>query len=369
MSSPKRRVYLHIGAPKTGTTYLQRRLGANARSLAGHGVYVPGRGPFVRPDIFHFRAALDLLEQDWGGPPGHATGNWEALVQRVRRHSGSVVISHEILAPASADKIAKAKRELAAGGAEIHIVYSARDLARQLPAAWQESIKQGQSWRFGRFLKDYREGRPFFAQAFDLPAVLNSWSAGLAPEQVHVVTVPQRGAVTAPGDDLWGRYCRAFGIDPSWAPRDPEQRNESLGIAETQVLRRINKRMGLTTRREYEHDRLVRELVAQENFVHRESQPVRLGPQHFDWVEQASERWIEWIEASGVDVVGDVDDLRPVRPAEGTRWRNPDKPRYREELDAALEAVLVLTEEAVRRPDPSRRLPGRIKLQAEKLRD
>ena len=369
MSSPKRRVYLHIGAPKTGTTYLQRRLAANARTLAGHGVHVPSRGPFVRPDVFHFRAALDLLEQDWGGPAGHAEGCWEALVQRVRRQTGTVVVSHEILAPASADKVAKAKRELGAAGAEIHIVYSARDLARQLPAAWQESIKQGQSWRFARFLRSFREGGTFFAQAFDLPAVLNRWSAGLPPEQVHVVTVPQRDAVPEPGDDLWGRYCRVFGIDPEWAPRDPAQRNESLGLAETQVLRRINKRMGPTTRREYDHDRLIRELVAQENFVHRESRPVRLGPQDFDWVEQATERWIEWIEASGVDVVGAVADLRPGRPAEGARWRDPDKARYREELDAALEAVLVLTEEAVRRTDPNRRLPGRIKLQADKLRD
>jgi hypothetical protein len=31
-----RRVYLHIGAPKTGTTYLQDRLSLNAKELAEH---------------------------------------------------------------------------------------------------------------------------------------------------------------------------------------------------------------------------------------------------------------------------------------------------------------------------------------------
>ena len=31
-------VYLHVGAPKTGTTYLQDRLLANRHSLAEHGV-------------------------------------------------------------------------------------------------------------------------------------------------------------------------------------------------------------------------------------------------------------------------------------------------------------------------------------------
>ena len=44
-----RRVYLHVGAPKTGTTYLQDRLTLNADSLAGHGVHFPTRSPLVSP--------------------------------------------------------------------------------------------------------------------------------------------------------------------------------------------------------------------------------------------------------------------------------------------------------------------------------
>ena len=34
--------------------------------------------------MFHFRAALDLLDQDWGGAPGHAKGAWDAMMRRVR---------------------------------------------------------------------------------------------------------------------------------------------------------------------------------------------------------------------------------------------------------------------------------------------
>ena len=36
-----RRVILHVGAPKTGSTYLQKRLRANAQALRARGVYVP----------------------------------------------------------------------------------------------------------------------------------------------------------------------------------------------------------------------------------------------------------------------------------------------------------------------------------------
>jgi len=134
-------VYLHIGAPKTGTTYLQDRLARNAATLAQHGVTIPSKNRFVPSDLFHFRAALDLLEQDWGGAPGHAEGAWDALVRKVRRSSATGVVSHEIAAPAPPDKIAKVMNGLA--GCELCVVYSARVLARQLPAAWQESIKQG----------------------------------------------------------------------------------------------------------------------------------------------------------------------------------------------------------------------------------
>ena len=79
------KLILHVGAHKTGTTYLQDRLARNTRSLSSHGVTLPTRSPVVSPGLFHFRAALDLLGQDWGGEQGHAEGSWDALVRRVRR--------------------------------------------------------------------------------------------------------------------------------------------------------------------------------------------------------------------------------------------------------------------------------------------
>ena len=141
-------VYLHIGAPKTGTTYLQHRLSRNARALAKHEVHIPTRSPLVSPELFQFRAALDLLGQDWGGQPGHADGAWDQLVRRLRSKNGTSIVSHEILAPASPEVIAKVMRDL--DGCEVHVVYSARDLGRALPAAWQESIKQGRKWAYRR---------------------------------------------------------------------------------------------------------------------------------------------------------------------------------------------------------------------------
>ena len=143
---------MHIGAPKTGTTYLQDRLGRNVKELAAHDVHIPTRAPMMSSGTSSFRAALDLMGQDWGGPPGHAQGAWDAMVRRVRRANGTSIISHEILAPAAPEAVARLKADLASDDTEIHVVYSARDLARQAPAGWQESVKQGRRWKYGRYL-------------------------------------------------------------------------------------------------------------------------------------------------------------------------------------------------------------------------
>jgi hypothetical protein len=359
-------VYLHIGAPKTGTTYLQDRLALNSTSLAKHDVHYPRRSPLVSPGLFHFRAALDLLGQDWGGHPGHGEGNWDALVRRINRKSGTIIVSHEILAPAQPVHVARVMADLA--DSEVHIVYSARDLARALPAAWQESIKQGRQWTFRKFLRRCENGKSWFLRAFDIPTVLGTWGADLTPDRMHVVTVPQTGSSAIGENPLWLRFCEAFGIDPSWAPADSERTNPSLGVAETQLLRLLNRRLDRRARREAAYDSLIREMLAENALVKSSSPRVRLPAEAFGWVEESSERSIDFLRRSGVDVIGDLDDLRPVRPPDEERWHDPDRVPARKRLRVAVDALAAMTEEAASRPDPQQQFVRRLRANAERLR-
>ena len=361
-----KRVYLHVGAPKTGTSYVQDRLALNAKTLAANDVHYLSRSAIVDPTLFQFRAALDLLGQDWGGTPGHADGSWDAFVRRARRRTGSVILSHEILAPARPSVVEKLKRDLR--GAEIHVVYGVRDLGRQVPAAWQESIKQGRKWTYRKFLQRMEKGDVWFAKAFDLPQVLNVWGAGLAPEQVHVVTVPRRGQQERRGDLLWHRFAEAFGIDPAWAPIDSERANRSLGMAETQLLRRLNRGVERTARRQGQYDDLIRDLLVEDQLGGRESGMVRLPPRLYAWADQQTERWVEWIEQSGVHVVGDLAELKPLPPPDGSVWVDPDKVSPKKQLDAAVSALAAMTQEAARRPDPDRAFASKVRVGVERLR-
>jgi hypothetical protein len=93
-----------------------------------------------------------------------------------------------------------------------------------------------------------------------------------------------------------------------------------------------------------------------------------LPPSAFPWVEEIAQEWVDWVEGSGIHVVGDVADLRPVRPAEDAVWRDPDKPRRRDMVDAALDAMVALTVEAASRPDPDEQLTAKLGRAARRLR-
>ena len=179
-----RRVLLHVGTPKTGTSYLQDVLYRNRRTLAAADILYPA-------DRFdaHFLAALDLMRLPWGGLEAEAVGAWDRLAERVRRHRGTAIISHEILATASRAQAGKALESLGHGaGTEVHLVLSVRDLVRQIPAEWQENVKHRSGVSYGSFLDKIqdpqRESRiaTWFWGVQELPDILNRWGHDLPPE-------------------------------------------------------------------------------------------------------------------------------------------------------------------------------------------
>ena len=64
---PRPRVLVHIGEPKTGTTFLQQVMWSNRAELAAQGVVLPGHHPQD-----HFRASQDLrgMEKRADDPAG-----------------------------------------------------------------------------------------------------------------------------------------------------------------------------------------------------------------------------------------------------------------------------------------------------------
>lgn len=333
-----RRVFMHIGAPKSGTSYLQDRFRVNEELLAEQGLSYP-----VTRSGNHFEAALDLIERPWAGELERARGQWDALVAEAAKAKGDVLISHEILGAATPEQIQRASTSFA--GDEWHVVYTARDLGRQLPAEWQEMVKHRSHLRFADFMGKVTKSPPaesdfWFWRVQSLPDVLTRWGAHTPPSRIHVVTVPQGG----PRDALWRRFCSVLGLDPDADYADSDTTNASLGIAEVAALRRLNRLLHQEGVSRETYVTKVRELIVRQVFADLDSPSAQVPPKWRAWVDEIAAGWLDWIEGSGVDVVGDVQDLVPQWSDEDAT--HPDRPATGDVATAALRALAAVLADA-----------------------
>ncbi len=340
-----RKVLVHVGAPKTGTSFVQDLLYSNRDALATQGILYPA-------DRFdaHFLAALDLMELQWGGLEKQAVGAWDRLAEQVRGWHGSVIISHEILATASPEQVRRALDSF--GDAEVHVLLSARDLVRQIPAEWQENVKHRRVVGYRAYLDKItdpsRRGAlaSWFWGVQEVPDILARWGASLPPERVHVVTVPPAGA---PPGLLWERFAAVFGVDPQAYSSTTGRTNPSMGVPETALIRRINERVNNGVLANEDYRQFVRELLAHRTLSSRAGSPrLALPPDVRAWAVELSEAWIDELARQGYDVVGSLDDLRPGPAETDAPFVDPDAPDEAAVADAAMGSIVVLLQEAAR---------------------
>jgi len=341
-----KRVLLHVGTPKTGTSYFQEVLFRNRALLAKSGILYPA-------DRFdaHFLAALDLMRMLWGGLEQQAVGAWDALAEQVRAWDGTAIISHEILATASRPQVERALASLGLGdGTEIHLVLSARDLARQIPAEWQENIKHRRTFKYARYLEQIMDpdrtsrAAAWFWGVQELPDILDRWGSDLPPSHVHVVTVPKKGAKS---DLLWKRFSEVFGLDGlDGLDLDVERSNPSMGAAETALLRRINL-LANKVLDPADYRPLVRELLAHQTLSQRSGSPrLTLPPAVHEWATELATSWVADLEKREYDVVGGLDELLPSPPFK--HFADPDKPALIHVNNAAIDVISALLVENAR---------------------
>jgi hypothetical protein len=302
------KVYVHIGAPKTGTTFVQNVLWHNREQLADDGVLYPytSRGQ-------HFSAMLDVRERGWGARAADsARGTWDTVAQRSVTWTGhTVILGNEILGGATEPQIRRLVDSLAP--AEVHVIFTARDLARQLVSDWQEHIKHQHTITLEAFVDELIEhgvdAKPPFGEMFwglhDAERVLQRWAKLVPADRVHLVTVPAPGT---PGNPLWERFCSVTGLDPDRYSLDVRRSNVSLGRAEAEVVRRINRRVRRLDPPHY--DALVRLRLTGSTLKGQGGRLV-LPEGRMPWARERSRALIDALATSGYDVTGDLEDLMP----------------------------------------------------------
>jgi hypothetical protein len=325
-SAPTRRdpqarpaVFVHIGEAKTGTTYLQNLLTDNRNALRADGLLYPPCG-----GSGHVHETFDLRGITFkGSPDPNIPGSWKRMVAAIGEWGGPALISSELLAPAAPNHINRLRRSL--DFADVHIVFTVRDLARQLPAAWQERIKNRGRETFAEWLALLHEpktvanhaGRHFW-NLHDVPAILTKWSEGLPPDRTHVVTVPPSGGDP---DLLWMRFAQVIGVDPTHFKQPDRSVNSSLGAAEVSLVRQVNAALGGDDFPWPPYDRYMKWYFSPQ-LATRRGATIDLPEHDYEWAVSMSQQTAKAIADAGYDVVGDLGELTPSRRPTGM---NPDE--------------------------------------------
>lgn len=249
-----------------------------------------------------------------GADPAGAFSALDRLEHSLTRTDAErILLSHESLAAASRDQ---AERLLCLlGDVELHLVLTARDLARQVPSGWQQRVKARETIGFDAFVDAVVAtegiGRSFWAY-HDLLDVADRWGGHLPAAQVHIVTVPPPGSRTGL---LLGRWCSVLGLDPATLDT-ASAGNPSLGRVQAEVLRRVNAAIGEDLPRvRGQYGRIPRELLPRDVLGVQPGEPAQLPARVRAWSEDRSRLTVQGLRTRGYDVAGDLDDLLPAPQA------------------------------------------------------
>lgn len=334
-----RRAFLHLGTAKSGTTYLQELWWRHRDRLRERGLLLPG---VALRDHFHAAALVKQMPEIVSGLDPEELLAWQRLLEESRAWSGDVLISHEHFSDSPADAAARARAELQDVADEVHLVLTVRDLVRVLPSAWQQRVKQGSPQGFEEFLATARDGgqTTTFWRYQDVPGILRRWVGDLPPEHVHLVVVPGPGA---PRDELWRRTGAVLGVQVDDLDTTSRRPNESLGLVETELLRRVNTRVPAEARtvalRRLTKGEFSRDVLAGSGG----SEPWGLPGQHLEWVRSRAADLVARLQERPYDVVGDLADLLPAPAASG---RVPAAVGTDELLRAATTVVARMVDQA-----------------------
>jgi hypothetical protein len=330
------RVYLHVGTPKSGTTYLQAGLWQNREPLHDSGLLFPGRGPFD-----HNRASI--VVRNGKHLPGRRKGVpklWRRLTEQAAAYDGTVVLSNEWYLAADREQVAAAVEQL--GGDRVHVVVTTRSLVRLVPAAWQESLKVGRGHSLGDFVDGLGEGRTKWTWGvLDPAAVARHWADVVGPERVHVVTMPEQPTHAG---QLWERFAATVGFDPHAVELPPREANESMSVQAARLMQEFGPAL---KEKVDEHDaswrghaRWLRTAVVRRVLAGVPGDPIGVGDELRSDLLARSERSVADLRQLGCPVTGDLDELLGGTDRAGSR--HPDTVTESELLEVSRQLAVGL---------------------------
>ena len=182
------KLVLHIGAHKTGTSYLQSLFYHNHDLLRSHGVFYPKTGPNL---AHHALAAVwipvsDVPERFFGaaGP----VGLWDKLIAEYAPLDGTVFLSAENFsrsAPKAVDMADLAKR--LAPFESVQVVYTLRAQTEMMTSLWVQVAKNRKAPSLHSYIDKALNQGMGGGIPLDYNVIYDQLLQGFAPEQITLL--------------------------------------------------------------------------------------------------------------------------------------------------------------------------------------
>lgn len=334
----ERRLIIHAGFHKSGTTALQESLHANRKLLLSHGISYPSNGAKS-----HHRLAWSLMQKTWGwvdrGGERVPIKYWNRKIKEINASkSETVILSSEFFSELDGDLIRRFGSEVKSR--KVSVLFTLRPLAKLLPSTYQQYLKYGTVAEYEDWLHSVLDKpgistiNPTFWVRHSHGKVIAKWADVLGKSNVTVLIVNE-----ANPEFLFDEFNSYLGLPTKTIGAQESGSNRSLTMEEIALLLELNRQFP-KERSWDEYEIFIRRGYIRELTDHVPAAPDKerlLTPQ---WaVDKANDLGAEIrneINQLGVRVIGDFESLARATVPIGA-------PSYPTTIDIKTVAAAMLT--------------------------
>lgn len=322
----ERRLIVHAGFHKSGTTALQEAFDAQSEELKERGVVYPNIGRKA-----HHRIAWALTQKPWGwnkkGGEVTSVKHWKELARQINASDAeTILISSEFFSELDSDAIKTIKGAIK--NRKVEVVFTVRPLVKLLGSSYQQYLKYGIKADYTTWLHSVLDKpgeskiNPTFWQRHFHGKVVGRWVNVLGAENVTVIIVDE-----SKPEFLFDSINQYLQLPKGFLKAQETGSNRSLTMEEIALLIELNKRFPKEREwNEYEvfiRDGYIRRLT---DHVKPSADSGRLTTPQWaiDKGNEIGAQNKRELVATGARIIGDIDSLDTAKVPEGEP-KYPDK--------------------------------------------
>ena len=322
----ERRLIVHAGFHKSGTTALQESFDAQSDELRDAGIVYPNIGRKA-----HHRIAWALADKTWGwgkrGGEKTPRRKWTELAKQINSSKAeTILISSEFFSELNIEAIKTIKKEIK--NRKVEVVFTVRPLVKLLGSSYQQYLKYGIKADYTTWLHSVLDKpgeskiNPSFWKRNFHGQVVARWVEVLGAKNATVIIVDE-----SKPEFLFDSINEHLGLPKGFLKAQETGSNRSLTMEEIALLIEINKRF--PQEREWNEY----EVFIRDGYIRRLTDHVKLSTESgklttpqwaIDKGNEIGTQNKQELVAAGAKIIGDIDSLGTAKVPEGEP-HYPDK--------------------------------------------